>query len=82
MYVDNDTPNVAVRTVYTHQTHGQLATPWEAKSVPNSGSVVVFAIIPEEMRAQEPTFIDRAQDAVEGAAERKLDDVLEEFGRL
>lgn len=82
LYVDNDTPNVAVRTVYTHQTHGQLATPWEAKSVPNSGSVVVFAIIPEEMRAQEPTFIDRAQDAVEGAAERKLDDVLEEFGRL
>ncbi|MEM1146188.1 MAG: hypothetical protein AAF582_03205 [Pseudomonadota bacterium] len=82
VFVDSDRPNIAVRTVFTHREHGELATDWEAKSVPNSGSVVVFAIIPDELRNGEPTFIDRARDAVETAAARELDDVLEEFNKL
>lgn len=82
LFVDLDTPNIAVRTIFTHQKHGQLATDWKPHSVPNSGGVMVFGVVPEKLIDDEPGFIDRAKQSVNIAAERKLDDVLEEFGKL
>ena len=82
LFVDQDTPNVAVRTIFTHQQHGEVATDWKPYSVPTNGSVMVFGIVPEALIDEEQGYIDNAKAAVSNAAERKLDDVLEEFGKL
>lgn len=82
IFVDGDSTTVAIRTVFTHQNHGELATDWNVKTVPSAGAMPVFAIIPDELRSQEPEFLDRARAAVTDAAARELDDILEEFSQL
>jgi hypothetical protein len=82
LFVDQDVPHIAVRRVFTHQEHGELATPWELVSVPHSGIVVVHTLIPDELRSQDAEFIEEAQAAVIAAADKKLDEVLKEFGKL
>ncbi len=83
VFVDQDTPHVAFRTVFTHQRHGQMVgNDWKPYSVPNSGGLQLFGIVPDEFIEEEVAFIDRAKASVTETAKKKLDDVLEEFGKL
>lgn len=82
LFLDNSARTIAYRTVFTHAVHGELATPWAVKSVPNSGSLPIFAVIPESLTTEDPSFISRATRAVGSEADRKLDDVLSEFDKL
>lgn len=56
IYMDKNTQGYAYRLVFSHQSKGVLAMPWEASINTN----YVFAVVPEELRKEDPTFLEQA----------------------
>ena len=83
IYMDKDTRGYAYRLVFTHERKGVLAMPWESKI----NTEYVFAVVPEELRTQDESFIDKAIEAgreIIGVLNdrgevKKEDEVLDKF---
>jgi hypothetical protein len=56
IYMDKNTQGYAYRLVFTHQRKGVLAMPWEAKI----NTSYVFAVVPDELREGDESFIEKA----------------------
>jgi hypothetical protein len=54
IFTDRNTPGYVYRLVLTHKTKGKLALDWNAKI----NDDYVYASIPEELREEDPTFLE------------------------
>jgi len=59
IYMDRSTQGYAYRLVFTHKEKGILATEWDAKI----NTDYIYAIIPKELRSQDPSVIDKLLEA-------------------
>ena len=78
VFMDRDAEGYAYRLVINHKRHGKLALPWSGRRTDD----FIYAVIPEELLAEEPTIIDQAKEAAKEAAGKVVDRVLSEMDNL
>ncbi len=83
IFMDRDTDGYAYRLIFFHKNKGQLATEWDAKL--NTG--YMYAVIPEQLRNNDPTFIQQMADEGKNAMRTKdgrevVKGVLDQFKDL
>ncbi len=59
IFTDRDSPGYVYRLVLTHKTKGKLALDWNAKI----NDDYVYAAIPDELREEDPTFLETIIEA-------------------
>ncbi len=79
VYVDPGAETLAYRMLFAHPVHGILATDWEEARV-RRDRLSIYGVVPDQLGEEDPDFIDRAKEKVEGAADKALNDLLRDFG--
>jgi len=78
IFCDRDSPGYAYRLIVNHKREGKLALPWEAQI----GDNYIYANLPQELLAAEPTIIEEAKDAAKDLLTGAQENVLDKFRDL
>ena len=78
IFLDKDTEGYVYRLVFTHKHKGVLAMPWQ----PRINTNYLFAVVPEELRQKDESFIEKAIEAGKTIVSASRDGEVKEEARV